>query len=62
MTVTLNLKNLVEKSDVLGKWMSKSEVSAVTDRINALLKELPTVDKKWDKPWWNTAVETPIIE
>jgi len=62
LTVTLNLKNLVEKSDVLGKWMSKSEVSAVTDRINALLKELPTVDKKWDKPWWNTAVETPIIE
>jgi len=42
--------------------MSKSEVSTVTDRIKALLKELPIVDKKWDKPWWNTAVETPIIE
>jgi hypothetical protein len=62
LTVTLNLKNLVEKSDVLGKWMSKSELSAVMDRVNALLKDLPTVDKKWDKPWWNTAVETPIIE
>jgi hypothetical protein len=62
LTVTLNLKNLVERSDVLGKWMPKSEASAVTDRVNALLKELPTVDKKWDKPWWNTAVETPIIE
>jgi hypothetical protein len=62
LTVTLNLKNLIEKSDVLKKWMSKSEVSTVTDRIGALLKELPVVDRKWDKPWWNTAVETPAIE
>jgi predicted nucleic acid-binding protein len=62
LTVTLNLKNLVEKSDVLRKWISKNEVSTVTDRIEALLKELPLVDKKWDKPWWNTAVETPTIE
>lgn len=62
LTVTLNLSNLLEKQDALGKWMSKSEVSKVTDRIEALLKELPTVDKKWDKPWWNTAVETPVIE
>jgi hypothetical protein len=62
LTVTLNLKNLVEKSDALRRWISKDEVSSVTDRIGALLKELPTVDKKWDKPWWNTAVETPIIE
>jgi hypothetical protein len=62
LTVTLNLKNLIENSDVLKKWMSKSEVSRVIDKIGALLKELPIVDKKWDKPWWNTAVETPAIE
>jgi len=62
LTVTLNLKNIVEKADVLKRWMSKSEISRVTDRIQHLLKELPIVDKKWDKPWWNTAVETPIIE
>jgi hypothetical protein len=62
LTVTLNLKNLVEKSDALRKWLSKGEVSTVTDRIMALLKELPAVDKKWNKPWWNTAVETPTIE
>jgi len=62
LTMKLNLENLVEKSDVPRKLMSKSEVSTVTDRIKALLKELPIVDKKWDKPWWNTAVETPIIE
>ncbi|MGQ9624745.1 MAG: hypothetical protein ACUVUF_03545 [Candidatus Bathycorpusculaceae bacterium] len=62
LTVTLNLKNIVEKSDVLKKWLSKSEVSTVVDRTESLLKELPAVDKKWDKPWWNTAVETPTIE
>ena len=62
LTVMLNLKNLVDKAELLRKWMSKSEVSIVTDRIGALLKDLPTIDKKWDKPWWNTAVETPIIE
>jgi len=62
LTVTLNLKNLVDKAELLRRWMSKSEVSIVADRISALLKDLPTIDKKWDKPWWNTAVETPIIE
>jgi len=62
LTVTLNLRNLTERQDVLRKWMSKSEVSTVTDRLEALLKELPMIDKKWDKPWWNTAVETPVIE
>jgi len=62
LTVTLNIKNIVEKSDVLGRWMSKGEASIVAERIEALLKELPAIDKKWDKPWWNTAVETPIIQ
>ncbi|MGC8938999.1 MAG: hypothetical protein ACP5KU_00650 [Candidatus Bathyarchaeia archaeon] len=62
LTVTLNLRNIVEKADVLKRWISRSEISTATDRIRCLLKELPIVDKKWDKPWWNTAVETPIIE
>jgi hypothetical protein len=62
LTVTLNLQNLVEKSDTLKRWMSKNETSTVTDRIDALLKDLPKVDKKWNKPWWNTAVETPVIK
>jgi len=61
LTVTLNLKNVVERTDALGKWMSKKEISKVTINIELLLKELPTIDKKWDKPWWDTAVETPII-
>jgi len=61
MTVTLNLRNVIEHPDVLARWLSRSEVSTVVDRIGALLRDLPRVDKKWDKPWWNTAVETPAI-
>ncbi len=62
LTATLNLTNLAEKHDKLKKWVKKSEAATITDRIQTLLKGLPKVDKKWDKPWWNTAVETPIIE
>jgi hypothetical protein len=57
LTVGLNLRNIVEHPDVLKKWMSKNEASTVTERINNLLKELPVVDEKWDKPWWNIDVE-----
>jgi hypothetical protein len=62
LTITLNLQNIVEKSSVLRRWMSKSQISTVTDKVESLLKVLPVIDKKWDKPWWNTAVETPVIE
>ncbi|WP_455364168.1 hypothetical protein [[Eubacterium] cellulosolvens] len=62
LTVTLNLKNLADHPDVIGRWTNRSEVSAITERVNSLLKELPKVEKQWDKPWWNTAVETPVIE
>jgi SNF2 family DNA or RNA helicase len=62
LSVGLNIKNLVEHQDVLAKWLSRSEISTVTGRIEALFKELPKVDKKWDKPWWDTEVETPVIE
>ncbi len=62
LTATLNLENLAEKPDVLKRWLKKNEAATVTDRMQTLLKDLPKVDKKWDSPWWNTAVETPIIE
>ncbi len=62
LTVTLNLANLAERTDVLVEWVKESEAATITDRIQTLLKALPKVDKKWNKPWWNTAVETPIIE
>jgi hypothetical protein len=61
LTVTLNIKNLLEK-DILAKWLPRNEASAVTSKVEALFKELPKVESKWDKPWWNTEVETPIIQ
>jgi len=61
LTVTLNLQNLMDRTDLMEKWLKKGEVATVVDRIKALLKVLPKVDKKWDKPWWNTAVETPLV-
>jgi hypothetical protein len=61
-SVTLNVRNLVERPEILAKWLSKNEAATITDKIDALFKELPKVDKKWDKPWWDTEVETPIIQ
>lgn len=62
LTVTLNLRNIVESQDTLREWIPKNEVSTVVERLETLLKDLPKIDKKWNKPWWNTAVETPVIE
>jgi hypothetical protein len=62
LSVTLNVKNLVDKPEILAKWLSDSEAATVRGRVESLFKELPRVDKKWDKPWWDTEVETPVIE
>jgi hypothetical protein len=61
LTVGLNLQNLVDRSGLMEKWLKKSEVATIVDRLQAILRVLPKVDKKWDKPWWNTAVETPLV-
>ncbi|MEM2099404.1 MAG: hypothetical protein QXU99_06680 [Candidatus Bathyarchaeia archaeon] len=62
LTVILNLKNLAERPEILEKWLRSNEVAIVRDRINTLLKELPKIDSKWERPWWNTEVETPVIQ
>jgi hypothetical protein len=62
LTVTLNVKNLMERPEILAKWLPEQEAAMVRGKIEELLKELPKVDKKWDKPWWDTEVETPIIQ
>jgi hypothetical protein len=62
LTVTLNLQNMVQRAELLEKWLKKGEVATVVDRMQTLLNALPQVDKKWNKPWWNTAVETPLIQ
>jgi hypothetical protein len=61
LTVTLNLQNMAARTELLGKWLTSTEIAKVVDRIDTLLAGLPKIDKKRDKPWWNTAVETPLI-
>lgn len=61
LTVTLNLQNMTQRTELLGKWLNKNEIDTVVDAIDALLNILPKIDKKWNKPWWNTSVETPLI-
>jgi len=61
LTVTLNLRNLMERTELLEKWLNQSEIAMVSNRIGELLNDLPKIEKKWGKPWWNTAVETPLI-
>ena len=62
LSVTLNIRNLVERPEILPKWLSKSEAATVISRVEALFNQMPKVDKRWDKPWWDTEVETPIIQ
>jgi hypothetical protein len=59
LTVTLNLRNLVERTELLKRWLDQSDIATVSERIRELLQHLPKVEEKWSKPWWNTAVETP---
>jgi len=61
LTVSLNLTNILKREDLLKRWLNSGQIEVVINRIQTLLEEIPFVDKKWDKPWWNTAVETPII-
>jgi hypothetical protein len=61
LSVALNLQNLAARTELLDRWLKSSEVSLVVDRIQTLVGALPKVDKKWSKPWWNTAVETPKV-
>jgi len=61
LTITINLQNLAKRTSLLDGWLTKNESNTVIHRVQNLLNAFPKVDKKWDKPWWNTAVETPKI-
>ncbi len=61
-TVRLNLENILHNQDFLETTgASSSQISDITTKIEKLLEQLPTSDKKWNKPWWNLDVETPEI-
>jgi len=62
LTFRLNLQNIVEKQFILRRMnITDKMISKIIDKINALLNEVPRVDKKWNNPWWNVDVDTPQI-
>jgi hypothetical protein len=62
LTFRLNLENIVVRAEWLhDKRLTESQISRVSDAAGAILKALPSVDKKWTKPWWNTSVDTPLV-
>ncbi len=61
-TVRLNLENIVRNEGYLASLgVSAGEISAIVERIRVALESIEQSKERWDKPWWNTEVETPQI-
>ena len=62
LTFRLNLLNIIDRFDFLReRGLSDHQLSKIEEAVNGLLKTVPDGSKKWDKPWWNTDVDTPVI-
>jgi len=62
LTVRLNLQNILDRAEWLrSKGLSEHQITRLNEATKSILDALPNPDKKWDKPWWNTDVETPVI-
>jgi len=61
-TVRLNLENIARNEQYLASLgASAGDISTIVERITATLQYVKQSDERWDKPWWNTDVETPEI-
>lgn len=61
LTVRLNLDNLKNRTDILRKrGVPDKVVQAIDQKLATLLEAIPVVDKKYSKPWWEEAIDTPI--
>jgi len=61
-TVRLNLENIVRNEEYLAPLgVSAADISTIVERINTTLQSIEQSRERWDKPWWNTDVETPDI-
>lgn len=62
LTVRLNLKNLISRMGWMKKkGLSEEQKNTIGQAGERILAGLPTVDKEWSKPWWNTDVDTPLV-
>jgi len=62
LTFRLNIENILERFEFLrSKGMSERQLSRVAEAAHGILGALPDSKKRWDKPWWNTDVDTPTV-
>jgi hypothetical protein len=61
LTVRLNLESLKNNTDILRKRGVPEQVIQVIDKkLTTFLEAIPDVEKKYSKPWWEEAVDTPV--
>jgi hypothetical protein len=62
LTVRLNLQNILDRAEWLhSKGLTERQITKITEAVTTTLHALPSVNKRWNKPWWNTDVATPVI-
>jgi len=44
-----------------GKGLSEVQLSRIDESLSMIAKMLPSSRKRWDKPWWNKDIDTPVV-
>ncbi len=61
LTIRLNLENLRNRVDILRSFgAGDEEIQVVSQRLSKILEAIPQVEKKFTKPWWEEAIDTPV--
>jgi hypothetical protein len=59
LTFRLNLENIALKPETLKRLgATERQISKIMEGVQSILRAVPPISKRWDKPWWNTAVES----
>lgn len=62
LTIRLNLQNILDRADWLrSKGLTERQITEVHEGVTTILHALPLVKKRWNKPWWNTEIVTPVV-
>jgi hypothetical protein len=62
LTFRLNLENLANRMDWLKvKGLSEVQLSRIDESLSMIARMLPSSRKRWDKPWWNKDIDTPVV-
>ena len=62
LTCRLNLENLTRRREwMLARGMTEEQASRLIKHARKVLAAIPEQGKGWNKSWWNTDVETPLI-